>query len=172
MLATISTTLAAPTGNPRKSRAKPKFNLMGLPSEILINIFDYLDVFDSATLALACKRLASIALSYSQLDFPTNDTRRYAHWLPAAERHFLKKRLGDKYFPKRLRYCWNCKHYVPRCKSYWERQLKRKVIWENRCFARKPDTFVEWWGLPKTKIMLTKWSKEQAYKCPRCKIGA
>ncbi len=169
MLNTVSKTFQPPTENKRKPRAKKKFNLVGLPNEILLTVFDNLDVFDSATLALTCKRFAGLASSYSQLDLPTNTTRGHAVFLPYGQRHFLKKRLGDKYFSERLRYCWGCKHYVPRRKGHWKRKLGKKgQEGAYRAFSRV--TFEEWWVSPKTQQMLIQWNKGQAFKCPRCKI--
>jgi F-box-like len=169
MLKKTSITPVHPAGKKRRSRAKKKFDLLGLPNEILLMVFDYLDVFDSATLALTSKRLASIALTHSKLDFPTNTTRRYAAWMPHQERHFLKKRLGDKFFSKRDRYCWSCKHYVPRRKGYWKRKLIKKG-WEVRVVAHSMAKFGDWWNLPQTQQMLNIWNKGQAFKCPRCKL--
>jgi F-box-like len=168
MLTTPSSpALSLTTNNKRKSRAKKKFDLLGLPNEILLKILDNLDVFDSATLALTCKRFAGVATSYSQLDWPPDALRSYAR--PYEEGHFLKERLGDKYFSKRSRYCRSCKHYVPRRRSYWQRKLGRKG-WEGRWRSLKMWDFKEWWGLTKTQEMLTQWDKGNALHCPRCKL--
>lgn len=152
----------------RKSRAKKKFDLIGLPNEILLTVFDYLDVFDSATLSLTCKLLASIASNHSKLDFLGITAHPYT-CKPYEKRHFLKKRLGDKFFSKRLRYCWSCKHYVPRRKSHWKRKLAKK-LWEERRLARSVNTFADWWALSRTQVMLDCWNKGNAFKCPRCKL--
>ena len=168
MLSTISKEYQSTTETKRKSRAKAKFDISGLPTEILLTIFDGLDVFDSAILALTCKRLASIATIYSRLDFsmegPRNEMRK-----PYAERHFLKKRLGDKFFSKCLRYCWGCKHYVPRRKSHWTRKLSGKRF-GNMLRDHKPWDYDQWYKSPYTKQMLTQGEKGSAHKCPRCKL--
>ena len=151
-----------------RSRAKKKFDLLGLPNELLLSIFNYLDVFDSATLALACKRLAGIASNYSQLDVPEDVIRKCAQ-RPFEEAHFLKKRLGDKFFSKRLRYCWGCKHYVPRRRSHWKRKIGKRG-WEGWCPILRQLTPEECWSLPGTQKMLASWNNGKALKCPRCKI--
>ncbi len=164
MLNTTSSLSPLPTATGRKSY------LSGLPNEILLDIFGYLDVFDSATLALTCKHLADIASTYSKLDLPKDEACKYRAQKPYEAADFLKKRVGDRFFPKRLRYCWGCKIYVPRRKSYWHRKLGEKC-WANGRRGRGRDrvTFVVWWALPQTQQMLSQWGKRQAMKCPRCK---
>ena len=168
MLNTISSLSQPPATTGRRSRAKKKFDLAGLPNEILLIIFDYLDVFDSATLALTCKHLAGIASTYSKLDLPEDKACKYRAQKPYEAADFLKKRLGDKFFSKRLRYCWGCKIYVPRMKSHWKRKLGKKC-WESRPRGRDRVTFAEWWATPQTQQMLAQWDKGKALKCPRCK---
>jgi F-box-like len=170
MLTTISQGLTLNTETKHKSRAKKKFNLTGLPNEILLNIFDYLNVFDSATLALTCKHLAGIASTYSHLDMPVEkDNPRRLGWQPYEEGHFLKKRLGDRFFSNRLRYCWGCKHYVPRRKSHWKKHLGKRT-WEGNYRTSKNWDFNRWWESNPTEQMLTQWNKGNALKCPRCKL--
>ncbi len=168
MLNTTSTLSQPPTSTGRRSRAKKKFDLARLPNEILLTVFDYLDVFDSATLALTCKHLAGIASTYSKLDLPEDKACKYRAQKPYEAADFLKKRLGDRYFSKRLRYCWGCKIYVPRMKSHWKRKLGKKC-WENRSRGRDCVTFADWWAAPQTQQMLGQWDKGKAMKCPRCK---
>ena len=170
MLNTTSPLLQLPTATGRKSRAKKKFDLSCLPNEVLLIIFGYLDVFDSATLALTCKHLAGIASTYSKIDLSEDKARKYRAKKPHEVADFLKKSLGDRYFSKRLRYCWGCKIYVPRRKSYWQGKLGEKC-WESRPRGRGRNrvTFAEWWALPQTQQILAQWNKGQAMKCPRCK---
>lgn len=170
MLNTTSSLSQPPTTTGRKSRVKTKFDLAGLPNEILLIIFDYLDVFDSATLALTCKHLAVIASTYSKLDLPEDKACKYRAQKPCEAADFLKKRLGDRFFSKRLRYCWGCKIYVPRKKGHWQRKLGKKC-WEGRRRGRGRErvTFAEWWGRPQTQEMLVQWNKGKTRKCPRCK---
>jgi F-box-like len=168
MLTVISQELKPAAESKRKSRAKKKFDLTRLPTEILLTIFDRLDVFDSATLALTCKRLANIATIHSQLDMPMEGPQSY-FWKPYEERHFLKKRLGDKFFSKRLRYCWGCKHYVPRREGHWKQKLGAKRF-GNMLREHKSWDFEQWHKSPNTKLMLAQWNKGSAHKCPRCKL--
>ena len=168
MLNTVSKLWEAPTESQRRSGFGDKPNLIGLPNEILLTVFDCLDVFDSAALALTCKHLANIASTYSKLDIPMSTISRGAR-RTCKERHFLKKRLGDKFFSKRLRYCWGCEIYVPRRKGHWKRKLGMKC-WEGPWGAHKRGTFGEWWAAPSTQQMLAQWDKGKAFKCPRCKF--
>ncbi|KAF7514037.1 hypothetical protein GJ744_004362 [Endocarpon pusillum] len=171
MLNTTSVLSQPPAATGRKSRAKKKFNLAGLPNEVLLIIFDYLDVFDSATLALTCKHLAGIASTYSKLDLPKDTACKYRARKPYEAADFLKKRIGDKFFSQRLRYCWGCKIYVPRMKSHWRCKLEKKC-WEGRQRGRDRVTFAEWWATPKTQQMLAKWEQGKALKkCPSCKYS-
>lgn len=170
MLNTISKTVDLPTQKKRKSTTKGKFDLPSLPNEIILNIFDNLDVFDTATLALTCKRFANIATTYSKLEFPMTTNPDFATWGPHKERHFLKRRLGDNFFSKRMRYCWNCRHYVPRRAGFWKRKLAQKGMEGRMPSFFKRMSFAEWWALPKTGRVMAQWNSGQAFKCPRCRL--
>lgn len=170
MLNTVSKPWEPPPEKQRRCRSKKKFDLIGLPNEILLTVFGYLDVFDSATLALTCKRMAGLACNYSQLDVPGDAAGGHGR-RPCGEGHFLKRRLGDGFFPKRLRYCWGCRHYVPRRKSYWTRKIGKKG-WQGRGGPNLGRlTPAQCWALPESQHILARWDKGAAVKkCPRCKI--
>jgi F-box-like len=169
MLATIPNQIQPQSVVNPKSRAKKKFNLAGLPNEILLTVFDNLDVFDSAALALTCKRVAGLAVAFSQLDIPRQIQEASPTVKPYAINDFTKKHLKDGYFSKRLKYCWNCKHYVPRRMSHWKKKLSRKG-WRGWLLTNKPWVFSDWWDAPKTKKILHEWNKGKAFTCPRCKL--
>lgn len=153
-------------------RSRKKFNISHLPNEINLKIFDNLDVFDSAALALTCKHMAALAVTHSKLNMAVEEMAGDQSYKPHEVGHFLKKRLDASFFPKSHRYCWLCRVYLPRRKSYWKRKLGQKC-WHpaNRVRGRRrePLTLSQWWDLPQTQKMLESWNKNTAQHCPRCR---
>jgi F-box-like len=151
--------------------SKKKVNISHLPNEITLKILDNLNVFDSATLALTCKHLAAVAVTHSKLNMSVEELSSDQSYKPHEVGHFLKKRLDASFFPKTHRYCWLCRVYLPRRKSYWKRKLDQKCWRPARTVrGRKPSkTFAQWWNLPQTQKMLGSWDKNNAQYCPRCK---
>lgn len=76
-------------GKHAKSLVRIKFDLLALPNEILLMIFEHLSLFDSATLTLSCKHLAGIATTYSFLDLAPQNSQNSADICP-------KKRISPR----------------------------------------------------------------------------
>lgn len=167
MLNTVTIPPKAIAGKKRKRGGKKRFNLLGLPNETLLNIFTHLDAYESAVLALACKRLALIATTYSQLECRSNSFR---WWRPYREGHFLKKKVGDKYFGEDMGYCYNCKHYCPREKDYWKLVVEHQG--EQKRWVQYIDVLVErWLADGDTQWPLENWENGVGKRwCPRCLI--
>jgi F-box-like len=170
MLLPASNAPESPTVTGRMS--KKKFNISHLPTEITLQIFENLDVFDSAALALTCKHMAAVAVTHSQLNMSVEAMAADQSYKPHEVGHFLKKRLDASFFPKSHRYCWLCRVYLPRRKSYWKRKLGQKC-WipapRVRGRSRVSLTLTQWWDLPQTQKMLESWLNNNAQHCPRCR---
>jgi hypothetical protein len=106
---------------------KKNFNIAHLPNEITLNFFEYLDVFDSATLALTCKHMASLAVTHSKLNMSLETITSDQSYKPHQVKHFLKKRLDESLFQRPSDIAISAGCMYPAAKAGGNASLERKA---------------------------------------------
>ena len=92
--------------------------LSNLPTEVLLDISEELNILDRAALALSCKDVAAKLETHNHLDWdgPNKYVARQPN-LPFpfdALLYFFQETLANGWVPRTLRYCQHSRKFVPR----------------------------------------------------------
>ncbi|EAL93238.1 F-box protein [Aspergillus fumigatus Af293] len=118
--------LGAQVFRSKKQQSSP---LVNLPTEILVQIFSYINLHDTIALSTSCKYLLSI-LSFAA--FPGDFLfKKLPDLAPIKLILFLLGLLWPREMngrPKKgLRYCNACRRIYPEKRQYWEEKLSMKI---------------------------------------------
>lgn len=154
--------------------------LDNMPYDILLIIFDNIDLSDRLCLGLTCKRLAYLVTvsprvpfiykpPYSlanyiadSMDQPNQRRRLFISLTP--EWYTVIPRLAKGWVPKdKFKYCWKCNRIMPRDSSYFEERLSKSKplgwLWKINL------TEMQWAHLNprrKREYMVTRWLTDGA----------
>ncbi|KAF7514036.1 hypothetical protein GJ744_004361 [Endocarpon pusillum] len=161
--------------------------LLNMPTEVILQISEKLDVLDRAALALSCKDLAAKLNAHNHLDW---DELWTYPWIHPDECNsdvllkFFRERLTSGWIPSTLWYCEYCGKYGPRNDTKcWLNRLKKEFDGKHRGMSRFIEEYCLTYGvecLPDDEISshapLIKFKDEdpgQIYlvgACPRCQV--
>ncbi len=153
--------------------------LLNMPTEVILQISDSLDVLDRAGLALSCKDLAAKLSAHNHLDWDGTS----AHACSYPERpdsdplvKFFRERLANGWIPATLKYCTHCGKYGPKDDTeYWLNRLRKEFVGKHGNLSRfiegafLTDSEVCTYGLY-LKHFEDLWQFHLHEACPRCQV--